>query len=96
MGAVLNGRRSFNGASDRLTIGMVSHRKTLDVKWDGHGFRSGGGVAAVGGEARGQHDALFKKMAGRDWQVDRSDQSVSRIFDHCTPPDSHVTCHTKI
>ena len=67
---MLNGRRSFNGASDRLTIGMVSHRKTLDVKWDGHGFRSGGGVAAVGGEARGQHDALFKKMAGRDWQVD--------------------------
>ena len=64
MGAVLNGRRSFNEASDRLTIGMVSHQKTLDVKWDGHGFCSGGGVAAVGGEARGQHDALLKK-----WQV---------------------------
>ena len=64
MGAVLNGRRSFNGASDRLTIGMVSHQKTLDVKWDGHGFRSGGVVTAVGGEARGQHDALLKK-----WQV---------------------------
>ena len=38
--------------------------KVLDIKWDGHGFCSGGVVAAVGGEARGQHDALLKK-----WQV---------------------------